>query len=129
LCHHHEANLLRRKGNIMTTIAIRTDQKETGERQFRAIAGDRQSLGRTMGEALDALMAEWGDSVQETVVLIQRFQPDQYFTQAQYDRMQALLARRPTLTPEERTELGALIDAEVDATVACTETHVRTQQP
>ena len=113
----------------MTAIAIRTDQKETGERRFRASAGDRQSLGKTMGEALDALTAEWGDNVQETIVLIQRFQPDQYFTQAQYDRMQALLARRPTLTPEERTELEALIDAEVDATVARTETRMRPQQP
>jgi hypothetical protein len=82
-----------------------------------------------MGEALDTLMAEWGDSAPETVVLIQRFQPDQYFTQAQYDRMQALLVHRSTLTPEERTELEALIDAEVDATVARTETRVRPQQP
>jgi len=113
----------------MTAIAIRTDQKETGERRFRAIAGNRQSLGKTMGEALDALTAEWGDDVQETVVLIQRFQPDQYFTQAQYDRMQALLAHRSTLTPEERTELEALIDSEVDATITRTETHVRPQQP
>ncbi|MGE0822750.1 MAG: hypothetical protein AB7G75_10515 [Candidatus Binatia bacterium] len=113
----------------MTAFAIRTDQKETGKRQFRAIAGDRQSLGRTMGEALDALTVEWGDDVQETVVLIQRFQPDQYFTQALYDRMQALLARRSTLTPKERTELEALIDAEVDAIVARTETRVRPQQP
>ena len=82
-----------------------------------------------MGEALDALTAEWGDDVQETVVLIQRFQPDQYFTQAQYDRMQALLARRSTLTSEERRELESLIDAEVDATVARTDTRVRPQQP
>ena len=81
-----------------------------------------------MGEALDALMVEWGDNVQETVVLIQRFQPDQYFAQAQYDRMQALLACCPTLTPEERAELEALIDVEVDATVARTETRVRTPQ-
>lgn len=101
----------------MSAIAIRTDQQETGERRFRAIAGDRQSLGRTMGEALDALTADWGDSVQETVVFIQRFQPDPYFTQAQYDRMQELFARRATLTPEERAELENLIDAEVDATV------------
>ena len=113
----------------MTSIAIRTDQKETGERRFRAIAGDRQCLGRTMGEALDALTAEWGDNIQETVVLIQRFQPDQYFTQAQYERMQALLARRSTLTLEERTELEALIDAEVDATVVRTDTRTRPQQP
>ena len=82
-----------------------------------------------MGEALDALTAEWGDSVQETVVLIQRFEPDQYFTQAQYDRMQTLLARRSALTPEERAELDALIDAEVDATVTRTERQVRTPHP
>ena len=113
----------------MTSIAIRTDQQETGERWFRAIAGKHQSIGKTMGEALDALTADWGDSVEETVVLIQRFQPDQYFTQAQYERMQALLARRSALTPEERAELEALVDAEVDATVARTDHHVRTKQP
>jgi len=113
----------------MTSIAIRTDQRETGERWFRAIAGKHQSIGKTMGEALDALTAEWGDSIQETIVLIQRFQPDQYFTQAQYDRMQALLARRTVLTVEERTELEALIDTEVGATVARTDHHVHLKQP
>src|SRR4029453_1942772 len=107
----------------MTTIAIRNDQKETGERRFRAIAGNRQSLGKTMGEALDALTAEWGDDVQETEVFIQRFQPEQYFSQGEYGRMQALLAHRSTLTPEESTELEALIDSEVDATIPRTETH------
>jgi hypothetical protein len=59
-----------------------------------AITGNRQSLGRTMGEVLDALTADWGDNIQETMVLIQRFQPDSYFTQSQHERMQALLARR-----------------------------------
>jgi len=62
-------------------------------------------------------------------VLIQRFQPDQYFTQAQYERMQALRARRPALTPEERTELEALIDAKMDATVTRTERQIGKQQP
>jgi hypothetical protein len=113
----------------MTSIAIRTEKGETDGPRFRAIAGNRQSLGRTMGEALDALTADWGDSFQEAVVLIQRFQPDPYFTQAQYDRMQALLARRTVLTPEERAELEALIDAELDATVARTERLTRTNKP
>lgn len=81
-----------------------------------------------MGEALDALTAEWGDSPQETVVLIHRFQPDPYFTQAQYERMQVLLSRRSVLTPAERTELEALIDAEVDATVIRTERQARPTQ-
>ena len=113
----------------MTAIAIRTEKKDTGQLRFRAIAGDRQSLGRTMGEALDALTQEWEDSTQETVVLIQHFQPDAYFTQDQYDRMQTLLARRTQLTPEERTELEALIDAELDATVARTTPNVSHREP
>jgi hypothetical protein len=43
--------------------------------------------------------------------------------------MQELLARRATLTAEERAELEALIDAELDATVARTEDLVRRRQP
>lgn len=113
----------------MTSIAIRTEESEAGKPRFRAIAGDRQSIGRTMGEALDALTADWGDDIQETAVLIQRFQPDAYFTAAQYDRMQELLARRADLTAEERAELEALIDAELEATIARTDRLVHLRQP
>jgi hypothetical protein len=66
---------------------------------------------------------------QETAVLIQRFQPDSYFTAAQYGRMQELLAHRASLTAEERTEIEALIDAELEATVARTGRLVRPRQP
>lgn len=82
-----------------------------------------------MGEALDALAAEWEDNVQETVVFIQRFRPDAYFTAEQYHRMQELRSRHATLTAPERAELEALIDAELDATVACTERCVPPHQP
>ncbi len=113
----------------MTPITIRTEPTETAQARFRAIAGHRQSVGRTMGEALDALTADWGEHIQETAIIIQRFQPDAYFTAVQYDRMQELLARRTTLTVEERAELEALIDAELDATVARTEPLVRLRDP
>ena len=113
----------------MTSIAIRTENSQVGTPRFRAIAGNRQAVGRTMGEALDALMADWGDDIQETAVFIQRFEPDAYFTAAQYHRMQELLARRATLTAEERGELEALIDAELDATIARTEGLMRPRQP
>src|SRR5438876_8928680 len=109
----------------MVSIAIHTEESERGEPRFRAIAGNRQSVGRTMGEALDALTADWGDEIQETTVLIQRFQPDSYFTAAQYSRMQELLARRSSLAQEERAELEALIDAELEATIARTDSLVR----
>ena len=82
-----------------------------------------------MGEALDALTADWGDDIQETAVFIQRLQPDAYFTAVQYCRMQELLAHRATLTAEERAELEILIDAELDATVARTESLMRPRQP
>ena len=113
----------------MPSIAIRTEHNEADALRFRAVAGSHQAVGRTMGEALDALTADWGDDIQETAVLIQRFQPDAYFTAAQYCRMQELLARRATLTAEERVELEALIDAELDATVTRTESLMRPRQP
>lgn len=113
----------------MTAVAIRKEQSESDETLFRAIAGDRQAVGRTMGEALDALTAQWEDNTEETTALIQRFQPDVYFTAAQYARMQTLRARLATLTQEERAELEALIDAELDATVARTDSLLQPQQP
>jgi len=113
----------------MTSVSIRAENGELGEPRFRAVAGDRQSVGRTMGEALDALTADWGEDIYETAVLIQRFKPDPYFTEAQYCRMQELLARRATLTAEERAELETLIDAELDATVARTDDLARHRQP
>jgi len=114
-----------RREKTMPAIAIRRENRDAGEPCFRAVAGNRESFGRTRGEALDALMADWGDDIEETAVLIQRFGPDAYLTQAQYDRMQELLARRSTLSTEERAELESLIDVELDATVARTKSLVR----
>jgi hypothetical protein len=113
----------------MRSVVIRKEKDEKTEPQFVAIAGDRRSIGRTMGEALDALTADWGEDASETAVFIQRFQPDPHFTEAQYCRMQELLARRATLSPAERAELEALIDTEVDATIARTATLTRPSQP
>lgn len=102
----------------MTAVTIHAESEASGAPRFRAIAGNRQSVGRTMGEALDALTAQWGDEVEETAVLIRRFRPDAYFTEAQHARMQELLARRAALTSPERAEMEDLVDAELDATVA-----------
>lgn len=109
----------------MTAISIRKEEEPVGVPRFRAVAGDHESTGRTMGEALDSLTAEMGNNVAEAAVLIQRFEPDAHFTDAQHLRMQALLARRAALTLAERAELEALVDAELDATVARTRSAVR----
>ena len=102
----------------MGAVMIRPEHPEPGEIRFRAICGDRESTGRTMGEALDALAASWSDIAGETAVLIQRVGGDRYFTDAQHQRLQELLSRRDSLSAPERSELEALIDAELDATVS-----------
>jgi len=124
-----QVNTVTRSGKTMTSIAIRTEDSNADTPRFRAVAGNRQAVGRTMGEALDALTADWGDDIQETAVFIQRFEPDAYFTAAQYHRMQELLVCRATLTTDERGELEALIDAELDATIARTEGLMHPRQP
>jgi hypothetical protein len=97
---------------------IRADIQAAGEAKFIARTGNLRAVGRTMGEALDALASQWGEITQTVPVIIQHFGPDQFFTQAQYDRMQELRAGIGSLTPAERTELESLIDAELDATTA-----------
>jgi hypothetical protein len=106
---------------MTTSVSIRIEQDEANRPRFRAVAGRRQSVGRTAGEALDALIAQEGGHIECSAVLVQRFAPDAFFTQAQHDRMQELLARRDSLTAGESTELDALIDAELDATVSRTD--------
>lgn len=105
----------------MTPISIMQERSVQGLPCYLAIAGKHRSTGRTAGEALDALLAQEGAHVESSTVLIHRFAPDSYFTQGQYDRLQALLARRSSLSSEESEELDALIDAELDATVARTD--------
>ena len=60
----------------MTTVAILPVSDASGERIYRAIAGDKQSTGRTAGEALDALTAQLEGGEFSTLLLIQSFHLD-----------------------------------------------------
>lgn len=102
----------------MTAVTIREDAQAIDNARFVARSGKFHAVGRTMGEALDALTSQWTEVTETVPVIIQHFGPDRYFTQAQYDRMQELRARIQVLTAEEQAELEALIDAELDATVS-----------
>jgi hypothetical protein len=103
----------------MTTIAILPDNPQESPRRFRAVAGDAQSVGATVGEALDALQAQLGGPDQTTLVVVQPMRSDDLFTAAQQQRMADLLARwraardaGTPLPPEDQAELEALVDAE-----------------
>ena len=101
----------------MIPASILTEEFDSTSARFRAVSGKRQSVGRTPGEALDALLAQEKGIIESSAILIQRFVPDAYFSQAQHDRIQELLGRRYSLSEPENSELDSLIDAELDATV------------
>jgi len=101
----------------MTEVMIRAEESRAGEKRYRAVSVSRTSTGRTAGEALDSLLAGLDVDAWAVPVLVQPFSADQFFTQEQYDRMQALLARGEGLSPAENRELDALLDAELQATM------------
>jgi hypothetical protein len=108
----------------MTTVAILPISDDSGHRLYRAISGDRQSVGKTAGEALDALTAELADDF-PAMLLIQSVGPDRFFGAAQQQRLAELMARWHnandqglTLAHNLQSELDTLAAAELQAATA-----------
>jgi hypothetical protein len=111
----------------MTTVAILPVSDASGKRLYRAIAGDKQSTGKTAGEALDALTALLEGDKFSTLLIIQSFRPDWFFSTEQQQRLSELMnlwqtARdhEQTLPPEQQAELDSLVEAELKAATART---------
>jgi hypothetical protein len=105
----------------MVTIAI-LPEPPGSPRNYRAFAGSKQSVGRTAGEALDALTAQLDEGESGTLVVVQHFRPDRLFTALQQQRLEQLMgewraarAAGTALPAEEQAELEALVDLEVKA--------------
>src|SRR5713226_4977408 len=100
----------------MTTIAIMPENPEAGETSYRAISGKRQSVGRTPGEALDALTAQLGAEETGTLLVVQNLRSDRFFTAQQQQRLEELMARwrsardtQTALSSAEQAELEGLV--------------------
>jgi hypothetical protein len=63
----------------MTTVAILPISNINGEKSYRAIAGDKQSTGKTAGQALDSLITQLGEADFFGMLIIQICQPDSNF--------------------------------------------------
>lgn len=88
---------------------------------FRAVSGEIQSFGKTIGEAVDALTQQLENGHKETLFIVQRFQPDEFFTAEQQERLSQLMqklrqaeAENKEMNPKERAELEKLIDEEFE---------------
>jgi hypothetical protein len=106
----------------MTTVAILPVESETGSPAFEAVAGGCIASGETAGEALDAISAQFPEVGEQSLVLVQRFKPDEFFSAKQQRRLQELMQRWRTsrdggspFASSEMTELQALIEAELVA--------------
>jgi hypothetical protein len=104
----------------MTAISILPITDETGNQHYRASAGETHSTGKTPGEALDAIVAQTGQLGQEFFLLTPNFQPDQFFTAQQQQRLATLMAAWQHALDQElpfseqlKLELDALVEAEL----------------
>ncbi len=106
----------------MTRVAILPVPTPSGEMSYHALAGGKQSHGRTAGAALDALATQLEDDESDTLVVVQHQKPDAFFDEAKQRRLAELMtlwrAARDTgssLSAENQTELDRLVETEVEA--------------
>jgi hypothetical protein len=95
----------------MTTITILPEDKS-----YRAVAGKKQSIGRTAGAALDTLTAQLDEEESGTLLVIQSQRSDRFFSSIQKKRLVELMEKCQSqiLTTEEKTELEDLVEAELN---------------
>ena len=77
----------------MTKVAILPESTEPGRITYRAIAGRQQSVGKTAGEALDALTSSLSEEASATMVIVQHQRPDEFFNAQQQARLKELMLR------------------------------------
>lgn len=106
----------------MSTVSILPVDSAPGTIEYQATAGTYRAVGGTAGQALDALTSQFPEVSSDSLVVIQRLSPDQYFSVEQRDRLQHLMQRwraardaGQSLAAEEQAELEQLTEAELQA--------------
>ncbi|MDF0554466.1 hypothetical protein [Kamptonema sp. UHCC 0994] len=116
----------------MTTVAILPVFNANGDKSYRAIAGDRQFVGKTAGQALDGLTTLLGETNFSALLIIQSFNPDELFTTEQQKQLSELMNlwraardRGQTLSSTQKAELESLVEAELKAATVRTSALVK----
>lgn len=113
----------------MTTVAILPISDINGEKSYRAIAGDKHSVGKTAGQALDALTVQLDEIEFSALLIVQSFRPDPFFSAEQQRRLSDLMSlwraardRGRELPLEQQAELNRLVKIELQAATSRTAT-------
>lgn len=103
----------------MTTVVVLPNNQNG--KNFRAISGEKESFGETVGEALDAMTEKLDLSGRNVVVYVQDFRPDEFFTEAQQMRLAELMEKwrdardkGESLSAGKQAELEKLIETELE---------------
>ena len=106
----------------MTKVSILPIPTEGGDAYFCAIAGDKQTIGATVGKALDALYGELGDEEGDTLIIVQNRRADRFFGGDKQRRVTELMEhwrelheRGAALPPDQQEEIEALVEEELIA--------------
>jgi hypothetical protein len=106
----------------MIKVAVYRESPGVEPMPFRAISGKAQAMGRTAGEALDALALQLPSQEAETLVILRNMSPDRFFGAGPRSRLEELVALRrealaghAVMTEQEEAELEQLVDAELRA--------------
>lgn len=104
----------------MTLISIIPESQSAGETVWHATAGNKESAGKTAGQALDALTSQLDWKTTGTLVIVRQMRPDRFFSSEQQQRLTELMSRwraardeRSQLPADEEAELESLVEAEV----------------
>src|SRR3954462_2774551 len=106
----------------MNKVAVYHESSDPESMPYRAVSVGNQAMGRTAGEALDALASQLPRDETDTLVLVRSLSPDRFFGAEQRSRLGTLMASRrgastgnSPLTTQEEAELEQPVDAEVRA--------------
>ena len=116
----------------MTTVEILLASDDNGGKFYRAISGDKHSVGKTAGQALDALTAQLEEAEFSGLLVIRKTEPDIFFTAEQQAQLSNLMAlwrqardRGEQLPPTQQAELESLVESELKASAARTKALMR----
>ena len=107
----------------MSTISV-FPEAGPHPRVYRAVSGERQAIGPTVGEAVDRLTEQFGEPETTTLVVVQPMKPDRFFSAEQIRRLAELMSKwrsardsGTSLPADEQAELEALIAAELEGMI------------
>ncbi|MCW5959997.1 MAG: hypothetical protein KIS76_07525 [Pyrinomonadaceae bacterium] len=102
----------------MKTVIVSPNKAD----RYIAVSNGKESIGKTIGEAIDSIYDQLEEDQQNTVIYVQEFKGDEFFSDKQIERLSMLMKKWRSardqgemLPAEQQEELEKLIEIELEA--------------